>query len=68
MRERTVMRMTTENKTSRITKPKLPSSSSTGSGWEEGRRKQREVNMTGGKNDTEKERLKAADGESWSKV
>ena len=36
MRERTVVRMTTENKTSRITKPKLPSSSATGSEWEEG--------------------------------
>lgn len=40
MRERTVVRMTTENKTSRITNPKLPSSSGTTSGWEKRGKKQ----------------------------
>lgn len=39
MREKMVVRMTTENKTRRITRPKLPSSPCLGSGWEEKRSK-----------------------------
>lgn len=40
MRERTVVRITTENRTSTITRPKLPSSSGAGSEQEEGGAKQ----------------------------
>lgn len=49
MRERTVVRMTTENKTRRITKPKLPSSSCLGSGWDEegSRQKGRSAKQSG---------------------
>lgn len=47
MREGMVVRTTKEKKPSRITKPKLPSSSSTGSEWEN-----REENNSGGVNKT----------------